>query len=132
MYFWYQMWISDLFRILLLSVYFMLLFRKFHIYVIMGRKWGRRNRAASIGMVLTALGFQLLLAGLAINLFGLEESLSALNNEMLVLPGGLSKILGITTHLGIPLGIPVWLIWFSGGLILLSLLLYLINRKPRI
>ncbi|MCK4749767.1 MAG: hypothetical protein KAT15_22080, partial [Bacteroidales bacterium] len=107
MYFWYQVWVSDLFKMGFLSVWFMLLFRKFHIYAVMGRKWGHRNHAGSNAMVLIAFGVQLLVAGLALQLFGLEESLTAMNNDLLVLPGGLSRIMGITTHLGIPLELPV-------------------------
>ena len=129
MYFWYQVWVSDLFKMVFLSVWFMLIFRKFQIHVIMGRKWGHRRNLGSIAMVTMALGSQLLLAGLALQLFGLEESLTALNNELLVLPGGLSKIMGITTHLGIPLQLPIWIILFASGMTLCSLLFLLLNRR---
>jgi len=131
-YFWYQIWVSDLFKMIFLSLYFMLLFRKFQVYVIMGRKWGHRKNAGSIGMVLFAFGIQLLLAGLALRFFGLEKSLTAINNELLVLPGGLSKIMGITTPLGIPLELPVWIIFFASGLLLVSLLIFSINYRFRI
>ena len=82
-------------------------------------------------MVFSALGFQLLLAGLVIWITGLEKGLTAMNNEMLILPTGLSKILGITTHLGIPLQLPVWIICFGGGLTLVSLLVFFLNRRIR-
>jgi hypothetical protein len=36
--------------------------------------------------------------------------LTYLNDELLVLPGGLSRIMGITTHLDIPLEVPYWLV----------------------
>ena len=42
-------------------------------------------------------------------LAGLEKTLTAINDEMAVLPLGLSRILGITTHLGIPLELPIYL-----------------------
>jgi hypothetical protein len=129
MYFWYQVWVSDLFKMVFLSVWFMLLFRKFQVYVVMGRKWGHRNNTESKAMILIAFGFQLFVAGLALQLFGLEESLTALNNELIVLPGGLSRILGITTHLGIPPELPTWIIWFASGVILCALLLLLINLR---
>lgn len=131
-YFWYQIWVSDLFKMIFLSLYFMLLFRKFQVYVILGRKWGHRKNSGSIAMVLFALGIQLLLTGLALQFFGLEESLTAMNNELLVLPGGLSKIMGITTHLGIPLELPVWIIFFSAGLVFISLLIFIINYRFRV
>ena len=47
--------------------------------------------------------------GLAPALAGLEKTLTAINDEMAVLPLGLSRILGITTHLGIPLELPIYL-----------------------
>jgi hypothetical protein len=129
MYFWYQFWISDLFRLFFLSLFIMLLFRKFQVYIVMGRKWGHRNRTGAVAMVFMVLGIQLLLAGLALQLIGLEESLTALNNELLVLPGGLSKIMGITTHLGIPPELPRWIIFMASGLGGCSFLIFLFNRK---
>ncbi len=128
-YFWYQIWVSDLFKMIFLSVYFMLLFRKFQVYVIMGRQWGHRKNTGSLAVVLFALGIQFLLAGLALQFFGLEESLTTINNEMLVLPGGLSKIMGITTHLSIPPELPVWIIFFASGLSLGSLLIFMLNLR---
>jgi hypothetical protein len=130
-YFWYQLWVSDLFRMIFFSIFVMLIFRKFHIYILMGKKLGRRNSAGSAALVFMVFGIQLLVAGVSLQLFGLEESLTALNNELLVLPGGLSKIMGITTHLGIPLQLPVWIILFASILTALSFLLFLFNRKLR-
>ncbi|MCK4751676.1 MAG: hypothetical protein KAT15_31685 [Bacteroidales bacterium] len=132
MYFWYQIWLSDLFKIIFLSVFIMLLFRKFQIYVIMGRKWSHRNMTGAAALVFMVFGVQLLLAGLALQLFGLEESLTALNNDLLVLPRGLSKIMGITTHLGIPLKLPLWIIYFASAVTGFSFLLFLFNRKADI
>ncbi len=127
-YFWYQLWVSDLFRMIFLSLIVMLLFRKFQLYIIMGRKWRHWNSTGSVSMVLSALGFQLMLAGLALCLFGLERSLTALNSDLLILPTGLSRILGITTHLGIPQQLPLWIICFGSGLTLFSLLLFFLNH----
>ena len=128
-YFWYQFWVSDLFKVIFFSLFAMLLFRKFHVYVIMGRKWMQRSVAASAGLVFLVLGIQLLVAGSLMLFFGLEESLTAMNNELLVLPGGLSKILGITTHLGIPEELPLWIVFFSAGMVILFFLLFILNRK---
>jgi len=85
--------------------------------------------AGSAALVFLVLALQLLAAGVILHLAGLEDSLTALNNELLVLPGGLSKILGITTHLGIPPQIPLWLIWFASSLGGISFLIFLFNRK---
>jgi len=128
-YFWYHLWTSGLFRILFFCLYIMLLFRKFQVYTIMGRKWGERNTAGSLALVILVLAIQLLLAGLLVFTGGLEESLTAINNELLVLPGGLSRILGITTHLGIPLRLPVWVIWFALILGSAAFPIFLFNRR---
>jgi len=131
MFFWYQVWISDIFRILFLAVLMMLFFRKFQVFIIMGKKWSHRSTSGAVAMVFIIFGIQLLLAGLALQIFGLEESLTALNNELLVLPGGLSKIMGITTHLGIPLELPLWIIYAGSGITGCSFILFLFNRKVR-
>jgi hypothetical protein len=47
---------------------------------------------------------------------GLESALTAFNNQMALLPLGLSKILGITVHLGIPTEIPLYLMVFAAVL----------------
>jgi len=41
-------------------------------------------------------------------LVGLETSVTAFNDEMAILPLGLSKILGITPHLNIPTSLPLY------------------------
>jgi hypothetical protein len=128
-YFWYQFWVSDLFRMLFFSVYIMLLLRKFHIYIILGRRWGDRPFTASLARVLMSLGVQVMVAGLALWLFGLEGSLTALNNQLLILPGGLSKILGITTHLGIPPELPIWIVLSGSALLLVSAALLIVSGR---
>ena len=97
--------------------------------VIAVRRWSERNVAAAAGLVCLVMGLQLLIAGLLLQIFGLEASLTALNDELLVLPGGLSRILGITTHLGIPTGLPVWIIYFSLILFISGSILFFFNRK---
>lgn len=58
----------------------------------------------------------------------LEKSLTAVNDELAVLPGGLSRILGITTHLNIPAAIPVHLLYAGFGLAGAGLLIMLLSR----
>lgn len=129
LFFWYLLWTSDLFKILFFSLFVMLLFRKFQVYAILCRRWRGEKGSASGALVYVMLGFQLLLAGAALWIFGLERSLTDLNNEMLVIPAGLSKIMGITTHLGIPLQLPFWTVSFAAGLILVSFLWYFVARR---
>ncbi|WP_433281337.1 hypothetical protein [Micromonospora sp. CA-244673] len=64
----------------------------------------RRRRV--VGLTLTAAGVPLgVLAGL-VALIGLERALTVWNDQMALLPWGLSRILGITVYLGIPTGLP--------------------------
>ncbi len=129
LYFWYLMWTSDLFKILFFSLFAMLLIRKFQVYTILSRKWSGKRGSASGVLVVVLLGVQTLIAGAALWIFGLERSLTALNNELLVIPTGLSKIMGITTHLGIPLQLPLWMVSFATGLIVVSLMWYFVARR---
>jgi hypothetical protein len=85
-FFWYRIWSSELFRGLFISLLFMLIFRKFHVNMILARKWSHRNRSGSASMVWMALGLQLLIAGTVMYFVGPEDSLHALNGELLLLP----------------------------------------------
>jgi divalent metal cation (Fe/Co/Zn/Cd) transporter len=78
-----------------------------------------------------ALGIQLLIGGALLLFFGLEKSLTTLNDELLVLPGGLSRIMGITTHLGIPVELPEWILYTASVIIVGSFVLFLFNRRVR-
>ncbi|MGF1647611.1 MAG: hypothetical protein ACFCVF_11930 [Kineosporiaceae bacterium] len=57
---------------------------------------------APVAGTLAAVGTPLLLLGVVVGRAGTERFLTALNDELVVLPNGLSRILGITVHLGIP------------------------------
>jgi hypothetical protein len=129
LYFWYLFWTSELFKILFISLWVMLIFRKFQVYLILCSKWNPQRGQATKLLVFTLLGVQILGVGVALLVFGMEDSLTALNNELLVLPAGLSKIMGITTHLSIPSELPVWIVLFASGLIVISLVWYFIRRK---
>jgi hypothetical protein len=56
---------------------------------------------------------------------GLEQAITRLNNEMAVLPLGLSLILGITTHLDIPTDLPLMMMAMGAALALVGGLLTL-------
>ena len=69
----------------------------------------RPLRVGSAGQSVRGCGRGILALGVVPALAGLEKTLTAINDEMAVLPLGLSRILGITTHLGIPLELPIYL-----------------------
>lgn len=132
MYFWYHFWVTPLFRALFLSVFVMLIFHKFHVNSVLARKWSQRNRRGAAAMVGMAFGIQLLLAGVLLQAFGLEESLIALNRDLLLLPGGGPGHTGITGWLGWPQDLPIWVIALGGITHIISLLVFLFNKNKLI
>lgn len=82
------------------------------------RSYHVRGRQAT-GAVLVALGVPLTAMGAVFAAIGLERSLTTLNDELARLPLGLSRILGLTVHLGIPSSLPAWL--GGAGIVLGSL-----------
>jgi len=119
-FFWYLIWGSELFRALFISLLFMLIFRKFHINMILARKWSYRNRTGSAAMVCMALGFQLLVSGVLIYGFGPEESLAALNRELLLLPAYLLESNPMLLN---------WMMIIAGILTISSLSIFIFNRR---
>jgi hypothetical protein len=129
MYFWYQFWVSQLFRALFLAVFVMLIFHKLHVNMVLARKWSHRNRRGATSMVGMATGLQLLVAGILLSWFGLEKSLLSLNDDLLILPGGGPDNPGITGFLGLAPELPFWVMIVAGILMVISLLIFLFNRK---
>ena len=88
-----------------------------------GRSTGGGRRASgTCGAVLLAVGG--LLAAV-----GLEDALTVWNDQLALLPWGMARILGITTFLGIPPALPVWLVAAGGGLALVAVALALPRRR---
>ena len=119
-FFWYLIWGSELSRTLFISLLFMLIFRKFHINMILAHKWSYRNRTGSAAMVCMALGFQLLVSGALIYGFGPEESLAALNRELLLLPAYLLESMPMLLN---------WMMIIAGILTISSLSIFIFNRR---
>ncbi|MGM1063971.1 hypothetical protein [Saccharothrix sp. Mg75] len=59
---------------------------------------------------------------------GLERALTAWNDQLALLPWGLSRILGITAHLEIPTGLPVVALAAGGAAVLVGVSLVLGQR----
>jgi hypothetical protein len=107
---WYFFWINEEFRMaLVVSSVFLLLWSYVILYA-SGRKWFKQTPGTMVSMIIIMEGVQFTLLGMVSHVATLEKSLTAINDELAVLPGGLSRILGITTHLNIPTDIPVYLI----------------------
>lgn len=120
LFFWYRIWGADLFRLIFLSLLFMLIFRKIHVNMILIRKWSHRNRCGSAAIVVLAVGLQLLLAGSLLYIFGTEESVVALNMELLLRP---DSLIGFSPELRF------WLMLIALITSVTALIIFLLNRK---
>jgi len=129
MFFWYHFWVSPIFRALFLAVFVMLIFHKFHVNSVLARKWSHRNRRGAAAMVGMAFGIQLLFAGVLLQVFGLEESLEALNRELLLLPGGGPEQPGVADWLGWNLNLPIGIIALGGIVLAINTLIFLFNKN---
>jgi hypothetical protein len=86
----------------------------------------RRRVAAAL---LTCLGAPMAVLGGLIAVLGLERALTMWNDQMALLPWGLSRILGITVYLGIPASLPA--VIAAAGAVLLALAVLLSMRRRR-
>ncbi|GAA1294787.1 hypothetical protein [Saccharothrix xinjiangensis] len=67
---------------------------------------GGLGRRGALGRVLVAAGTPLAALGALVAVVGLERALTTWNDQLALLPWGLSRILGITVHLGVPTALP--------------------------
>jgi len=100
--------------------------------MVLARKWSHRNRRGAASMVGMATGLQLLVVGFLLFAFGMEESLFALNSDLLLLPGGGSDNPGIASWLGLSPELPGMVMVIAGIILVISLLVYLFNKKSLI
>lgn len=75
------------------------------------------------GATAAAAGAPLLLLGAVVGRAGTEAFLTDLNDQLAIVPNGLSRILGITVHLGIPASLPDTLVNAGGVLVAAGLTL---------
>jgi hypothetical protein len=72
---------------------------------VLRERYGLPRRRA-VGMTLAAFGVSLAACAGLVAAIGLERALTIWNDQMALLPWGLSRILGITVYLGIPPSLP--------------------------
>lgn len=140
LYFWYGFWTDAGFRTGFVVVFgFLILWQLYAAYACgaagsprkAGADAGETGALPGLAAALAALGAGLLWLGLALGLPGLETALTVWNDQMAVLPLGLSRILGITTHLNIPLELPMKLGLFGGAMIATAIVLRLSHSGGR-
>jgi hypothetical protein len=127
--YWFNFWTSPRRRDVYITIAFAAFLWTFVAVYRTLRTYGL-NRRRSAGRVLVAAGAPLIVLGAVLSAVGLERALTAWNDEMALLPWGLSRILGITVFLDIPPSLPQAVSLAGGLLFLLGVLL--VGVDPRI
>ena len=107
--YWFGFWTDEVARSLYVTVAFALF-----VWVLVAAGWalaGSLGGRRATGVVLTASGAVLVVMGVLIGAIGLESALTVWNDQLGLLPWGLSRILGITVYLEIPVDTP----WFAAA-----------------
>jgi hypothetical protein len=98
--YWFAFWTEPLQRSIYITIAFALfLWLLVATGWVLAGPWGRRR---AWGIVLAAMGAGLAVPAAVIAAVGLERALTVWNDQMGLLPWGLSRILGITVYLDIP------------------------------
>ena len=134
--YWFRFWTDDLARTLYVAVATAALLWVLVVVALVLRSVYGVGLLGAVGPVLAGVGVPLLALGALISGVGLEQALTTINDQMAVLPLGLSRILGIVTHLGIPTALPSWLVTSGTVLAVLGVLACLPEalrrrRRPR-
>ncbi len=108
--YWYRMWTDEQWRTAYVTVAVAAFLWLFLATFAVLRTAYRRTRRQALGVVLVGVGLPMLALGGLMAWSGLEAALTTFNDQMALLPLGLSRILGITVHLGIPAEIPAYLL----------------------
>lgn len=116
--FWYFFWTSASFRIAFLMIFVLFVLRAWYTWAVTLTAALHHPVAKSTGIMLFIQGFLFVTGGGVASYFSFEKTLSVLNDELMLLPGGLSRILGITTHLEIPQNIPTLVMYLGLGLVI--------------
>ena len=125
--FWFLFWTSASFRAVFLMVFVLFIFRAYYTWAGTLHKAQNISVIKTIFIMLPVQGILLAATGGLVALIGFEKVLTILNDELMMLPGGLSRILGITTHLEIPTDIPVYVMYAGLGMIALGAALVSVN-----
>jgi hypothetical protein len=127
--YWFNFWTAPSLRFAYITIAFAAFGWLFVVTtLVLRQRYGfLRRRAASAALVGAGTALAVL-AGL-VAVIGLERALTIWNDQLALLPWGLSRILGITVYLGIPNDVPLYALAVGLGLVLLGALLAI--RVPR-
>ena len=96
-YFWFNVWTSGGFRTALASSAVILLLA--HLYLVYSYARGTLGIRRLTGRIFFLTGSLVMLYGLVYVVFGLDSTLGRLNDEILMMPVMVSRVLGFSTHL---------------------------------
>lgn len=104
--YWFTFWTDPTGRAVYVTVAFAAFLAVFaSAYAVLRGVYGL-SRTGATGRLLVAGGLPLAALGALVTLLGAEHALTLWNDQLALLPWGLSRILGITVHLGIPPELP--------------------------
>ena len=119
-FYWFEFWTEPAVRTAYLTLAFAAFLALFVIvHSVLRTGYGMRRGQAG-GRVLVAAGVPLAVLGGLVAVIGLERALTAWNDQLALLPWGLSRILGFTVYLSIPTSVPVVVALAGGALVLLG------------
>ncbi|MFI5912870.1 hypothetical protein [Dactylosporangium sp. NPDC051541] len=104
--YWFAFWTDPVRRSIYVCVAFAAFAWLFVAVALVLRDRYSMPRRRTLAVLLAAAGTPLLLLGALVAALGLERALTIWNDQMALLPWGLSRILGITVYLGIPTYLP--------------------------
>ena len=111
--YWYRFWTDEQFRDIYVTLSFAAFLWLFWVVYVLMRSSYECGRLRALGRVLVAVAVPVVVLGGLMQWSGLEAALTTFNDQMALLPLGLSRILGITVHLGIPTELPLYLLGFG-------------------
>jgi len=127
--YWFGFWTDELQR----STYVVVSFALFG-WVLVAAAWSAAPVVGvrrAVGAVVAASGAAVVAVALLVAAVGLEEALTAWNDQMALLPWGLARILGITVYLDIPQDAAWWAALFGAVVAMCGAALLLPRRARR-
>lgn len=125
--YWFGFWTDPVAR----SVYITVSFALFA-WVIAAGAWalaGQLGRVRAAGWITATVGAVLAIVGAFIGAIGLEAAMTMWNDQLALLPWGLSRILGLTVYLEIPADTPWFAAAFGAVLLVIGLLLAFVSAR---
>lgn len=127
--YWFGFWTDPVGRSLYTTASFALF-----AWVLVAAAWslaGQLGARRATGVVIGAAGAAVAAIAVLVGSIGLERALTVWNDQLVLLPWGLSRILGITTYLGIPVETPWWAAAAGGVAMVAGAALALPRRRSR-